>query len=165
MVDGQDDPSVVSDSIITGDAAPTPAATSPLDPKLARRRLLLKSIAAGVPAVITLQSSLSASAAATSMANCIARDNIQTLTSYGGSRCMNSTAAGTNSLKTLAYNDSHWSGTGPCTASQYGVVYVDASGVVPTTANYGGNGTPTAAPVSGTSGYYAITKSCWGSFH
>ncbi|HIJ84463.1 MAG: hypothetical protein HW380_1748 [Magnetococcales bacterium] len=163
MVDGQDYPREVFQPIGSEGAAPDTNQTAPDAARLVRRRLLLKGIAAGVPAIVTLQSG--AALAATSITpQCITPNG----PSFAGQpRCLTATAAGTSVWVYKIDNDTVWGGgtpDGPCAGGQYGAVYVDNDGAINTSSpNYGATNTTTnTQPVAG---YYAITKSCWSSFY
>ncbi|MBF0414681.1 MAG: hypothetical protein HQL78_02880 [Magnetococcales bacterium] len=168
MVDGQDGPKHIQnilDPVASGEVVPAQT-------KLVRRRLILKGLAAGVPAVITLQGASSAAAAATSSGNCITGSNITSLASYGTNRCVSTAVAATSIIQRYNRTDTTvWGSTAaaPCTAgAPMGAIYTNASGVAATSnagggANYwGGNAGQNVNPAAG---YYAVTKSCWGSFH
>ncbi|MBF0147555.1 MAG: hypothetical protein HQL84_15570 [Magnetococcales bacterium] len=165
MADGQHDSPEFQGSRIGESASPTDNKDShtAAPTQLARRRLLLKGIAAGVPAIVTLQSGAALAAMSTSV-NCISNGG-------GGPginqpRCQASDPTVTSPWKHVIDNDaSVWpGGNGPCaTTTNYGIVYVDNSGTIITTANFGANGSPTATNPA--SGYYAIRQSCWTSFH
>lgn len=135
------------------------------DRRRARRRRLLKGLVSGVPAtVITLHSG---ALLAASSSTCVSDAAIDTWAEMNAgnlptnsARCQTSDP-GENDIVLLADNDTRFSGDGPCTASQFAVVYLDADGNFPTAPNWGGNASPTALPATN---YYAVRDSCWTSF-
>lgn len=162
MGDGRDTPQNILDPVAPGEVVQTQA-------KLVRRRLILKGLAAGVPAIITLQGASSAAAAVTSTGvSCITGNGITDLTNYGGARCVTSAVAGNSIIQRYNSTSSVWSGSPPCTSggATYGAIYSDASGVA-ATANAVGSGFFGGVSKTGnpSGGYYAVTISCWGSFH
>ncbi|MBF0109907.1 MAG: hypothetical protein HQL76_12090 [Magnetococcales bacterium] len=143
---------------------PDAEAAEAAEARLARRRLLLKGLAAGVPAIVTLQSGAALAAQSTS-SNCISNGGGA---SFNEARCKTATAAGTNNWKHVIDTDtSTWGvGGGPCpTTTHYGAVFVDNLGNIATGGSFGGNGTGAANPTTPASGYYAVRQSCWTSFH
>lgn len=152
MVDDQKNSQTLSQVAVPGGASQAAASGGSA---LVRRRLLLKGVAAGVPAIITLQSGAALAAAS---ATCVTRGE-----SFGTQvRCKTSEPTTSNWLHVLD-SDAFWSGNGPCAPTEWAAVYVSQDGTAQKTGNYGGNGSPTAAPDTA-NGYYAISKSCWSSF-
>ena len=132
--------------------------------RLARRRRLLKGVAAGIPAIITLKSG--SLLAATSI-SCVKQDAISTLANYGNARCVASQTAGNaNGLAMLANNDPAWSGTGPDTGvtGKWCAVYMAEDGTLPAGPNWGATA-PGTGNIPPAANYYAVTDSCWSSFH
>ncbi|MEO5328855.1 MAG: hypothetical protein H7829_11505 [Magnetococcus sp. THC-1_WYH] len=159
MVDGQESPQDTLQPVGSEDSV---TQTAPVDPVLVRRRQLLKGIAAGVPAIVTLQSG---AALAASSVNPVCITNGPSFA--GQNRCLTATAAGTSAWVYKVDTDATvWSGgNGPCTPAKYGAVYVDNGGIYTTSTPWGGvngGGTTTDQPAAG---YYAITKTCWSSFY
>lgn len=132
--------------------------------RLMRRRRILKGMAAGIPAIVTLQSG--AALAATSVSTCV-KDGPGTYADLGNVRCFASDPT-TNSYLFLADNDPVWTGSnGPGnTATPYCAVYVQEDGTV-ATANAGGAGNFGGLSATGgpNTDYYAIKRSCWTTFH
>ncbi|MBF0132887.1 MAG: hypothetical protein HQL75_09920 [Magnetococcales bacterium] len=161
MVDGQESPQDTLQPVGSEDSV---TQTAPVDPVLVRRRQLLKGIAAGVPAIVTLQSG-AALAASSITPQC----TINGPSFAGQNRCLTATAAGTSVWVYKVDTDTTvWGagGNGPCTNSaHYGAVYVNNDGIYTTTTPWGGvngGGTTTDQPAAG---YYAITRTCWSSFY
>ncbi|MBF0447532.1 MAG: hypothetical protein HQL67_04960 [Magnetococcales bacterium] len=128
----------------------------------ARRRKLLKGLAAGVPAVITLQSG--AALAATSLSPCIGT------AAHGqpaGGRCQ-SADPGTG-LKFLADNNSFWTGSdGPgkvSTTGNFCAPYLTQNGSKGNAANKWGASGSASGDVGPAANYYSVTDSCWTSFY
>lgn len=125
---------------------------------LARRRKLLKGLAAGVPAIITLQSG---AALAASSSTCARENNITT--QPAGGRCQASDPG--TGLRFVQDNDASWGTDGPCTNNtEYAAVYVTGGGSYGSAGNnFGGAAADDAAPATSPQ-YYAVTTSCWTSF-
>ncbi|HAT50587.1 MAG: hypothetical protein HQL07_08945 [Nitrospirae bacterium] len=158
MVDGQENPQDARQPVGSEDGV---AQTAPVDSTLVRRRQLLKGIAAGVPAIVTLQSG-AALAASSITPQC----TINGPDFSAQPRCVTSGVAATSRWVYKADNASDpavWGAgnDGPCTAAQYGAVYVDNDGIYTTSTPWGGT-TVAGQPASG---YYAITNTCWSSFY
>ncbi|MBF0188863.1 MAG: hypothetical protein HQL50_13150 [Magnetococcales bacterium] len=132
------------------------------DAERARRRRLLKGIAAGVPAVMTLQSG---SALAGSTTTCVQENGSA---SSPGTRCVISDTTGNGDWK-RGQESAYFGGIafdGDGASDAYCMIYVNSDGTEATSAaggagNYGGDGGTTSNPVAG---YYAITNTCWSSF-
>lgn len=170
MVDGQENPQDTLQPVGSEDGVTQTAPAAPVNPVLVRRRQLLKGIAAGVPAIVTLQSG-AALAASSITPQC----TINGPSFASQPRCVTSGVAATSVWVYKADNTSDpavWGvgNDGPCTPAKYGAVYVDNDGVV-ATANVGGTGYFGGATGTGlatdqpVAGYYAITRTCWSSFY
>jgi hypothetical protein len=155
----------------------------------ARRRRLLRGLAATVPAIVTLQSGTALALANSSNNNCIAETaNAQSVTaenSDANNRCSNTGAiAGEEDwvyqLESVIEGgaDNIDSGAGTAAGDSYCLLYVDASGNLPGaaagepngTVGYGaravGGGSYAGLPENAlATQYYAVTVSCWTSLH
>jgi hypothetical protein len=156
---------------------------SPEDLKLARRRKLLKGLAAGVPAIITLQSG--AALATSSNGNaCVIENDGSKFTKIGGGamtkRCLTAAAHTTGMNQwvykkhTITANDiAVWgtgNTTGPGNANSWCLVYMTSGGSFEGAAPWGADvtaGAGTAAEITAepAAGFYAVTTSCWTSFY
>lgn len=134
----------------------------------ARRRKLLKGLAVGVPAIITLKSG--AALAANSNPMCVQQGGMGSadpISVIGGNRCYASAAAAaTNSYTFLAVGDPGWvGGSGPATGAKYCAVYMTAGGTLGTNLNnYGAVSAGTGATATPSATYFAVKDSCWSSF-
>lgn len=141
-----------------------------------RRRRLLKGLAAGVPAIVTLKSGAALAATSTTCAI-----NNYTVPASGlsggiGPRCSTAVPTpGTAAAKYKFYEEqsSYFNAdisgnanynTGGGTAGDYCAVYVTNNGNNATNTTAGGLTNPNAQP-DNASGYYLVTISCWTSFH
>jgi hypothetical protein len=166
----QDSPELPEQKAIDGRSSkPEP---SPEDLLRARRRKLLKGLATGVPAIITLQSG-AALAASTSNSDCVVNGGGANLTAVGGgvavSRCVAPIAGNLNWQYETSGGASFTAGF-PGGGGESCLVYMtpagNKQGGTPWGGlnNGGGNVNTTAGPNTGAT-YYAVRASCWASFY
>ncbi len=153
---------------------------------MARRRRLLKGLAATVPAIVTLQSGAALANTSGGSTACIAANpNAQTVTAEGstaGNRCSDGAAspAGVEEWVYVTEDDltggggadSIDGGGGVAAGDSYCLLYVDSAGNRATVNDgggagfWGGNGSATDVAYSGAgTKFYAVTLSCYTSFY
>ncbi|MBF0454168.1 MAG: hypothetical protein HQL72_05030 [Magnetococcales bacterium] len=145
----------------------------PQSRQMARRRRLLKGLAAGVPAIVTLQSGAALAAASSNGACILAPSNKQTITETAtGTRCAAGTDAFTSAGNWAYQKESAFAGGSAdaldnnADGDSYCLIYVDSTGTLapqntPAANRWGADGSATGTP---NTSYYAITSSCWASF-
>ncbi|MBF0622777.1 MAG: hypothetical protein HQL54_12720 [Magnetococcales bacterium] len=145
------------------------------DKRLLRRRRLLKSLAAGAPALLTLKSGAAlAQSSNMTLAQCITADvdnQNPTYSSYGNTRCWDNADSANNKHVTVPETSAltgsqNMNANAPASdvdTSDYCLLYVDSSGTPASDTYRGATGTELDNTLN-TGSYYVVLDSCWTSF-
>ncbi|MBF0283647.1 MAG: hypothetical protein HQL51_04220 [Magnetococcales bacterium] len=159
-------------AVMANDSSEMPVRPGEEPPPSPRRRRLLKALAAAAPVVLTLRSGAEA-ALRSDATRCITTAGYPTFVGMDGPRCAPDTALAAinaNNYMMVLETSSHFGGGGDdingnttTDGDVYCAIYVDSSGLRASAPNYGGSSGSNSTP-DNAGGYYAVTKSCWGSF-